>query len=113
MVATILNLVLNVFAIREFGMLGASVVSLVTNIGVGFGYVFASRNVRTLWTYGLRYALPMLATVGTAALLVLSHGVSPLYTFAPALLACTFVIYFVGYTPHERRAILALRGMLS
>lgn len=109
--ATVLNFLLNLFAIHEYGMMGAAAVSLLTNIFVaGVGYIFVSRQVRQEWTYGTRYSLPFLATVGLTYVLYWLRDVPIVYTVAPAALCCAIVIFIVGYTSSERKAILALKG---
>jgi O-antigen/teichoic acid export membrane protein len=106
--AAILNYLLNAFAIPRYGVLGAAVVSLATNIFAGAGYMFATRQSFFKMAFDLRGVVPLVVTLLLAAVLWQVKFLSLFYV-APVLLALYgFVFYFAGYTRDERNLVFAM-----
>jgi len=112
---TFFNVVCNVLAIPAYGVQGAAVVSLVTNIVAGLLYVVTAhaREFRVWYMLGKRQLLTC-ASVAALVFLLTLLDVRSLLVGVPVILAgCLAVFYFIGYSPEERAVVFSLPGDLS
>jgi O-antigen/teichoic acid export membrane protein len=104
---TVLNIALNVFAIPEYGPLGAAVVSLVTNVAVGAAYIAASRQSIAQWTFEPRNLMLFAFTAVVLMALWQVRTVS-LWITAPVVLSLyAFALYHVGFTREQLALVFA------
>ena len=105
MMATVISLALNAYAIPRHGAWGAIIVSLVANFFVAIAFVLFSRALFKRWTFNARFLWPGALTVILGGMLwkwfMLSWG----YAISIALVFYAFIFYFIGYSKDERRAV--------
>jgi O-antigen/teichoic acid export membrane protein len=109
-----LNYGLNQHAIPQAGAWGAAVVSLITNLALGCGFVLAARRDVLAWWKEWRTYVPLLVALCLGALLWDGRYLSP-YVSAPVSLAIIVItILHVGYLREERDQIFSFdRSVLS
>jgi O-antigen/teichoic acid export membrane protein len=110
---TLVNFLLNAYMIPLYGPWGAAVVSLVTNILVGAGYIIGSRQSFLRWSCEGRYLLAFGIAAVTAVLAWNLRMVSVWITIPVALAVCIAAIYWVGFSRQEWNLITATRTALS
>jgi O-antigen/teichoic acid export membrane protein len=104
---TALNIALNVFAIPEYGPLGAAVVSLITNAAVGVAFIAASRQSILHWTFELRNLMLFAFTAVILAVLWQMRTIS-FWVTAPVVVGLyAFALYFVGFTREQLALVFA------
>jgi len=108
-IATIITIALNWYAIPRYGAYGAVIVSLVTTLFVASGFVFHLRYFFLKWTLDTRYLLPALLTVILGFMLWNVQALSFWYGLLVVLACYAFIFYIVGYTKDERRAVFSRR----
>jgi O-antigen/teichoic acid export membrane protein len=98
---TAFNIAVNMYAIPRYGAIGAAVVSLVTNVGVGAAYVWCARWENASRMFDRRTVVPcLLAAALSAAAWELSSV--PLWVGAPLLLAAYGgAVVLAGYGRNE------------
>ncbi len=110
--ATILNFFLNMYFIPKYGVYGAAMVSLATNIFVGILYILNNSKIFFELFLNIKLMVPGIIT------LILAICLWPIKTNLPILYApliifgLGLVIYNMGYTIEERKMIFNLRGGL-
>jgi O-antigen/teichoic acid export membrane protein len=102
---TILNFVLNFFAIPKFGGVGAAVVSCLTNMVLGAGYVIAIHTSFNLNGMRLNYILPVLLSVLLGAGLFF-FDVPMIFGVPLVVCAIAAASYFLGYDSTERHLLV-------
>jgi O-antigen/teichoic acid export membrane protein len=108
--ATAMNFILNYFMIRQYSFYGAAIVSLVTNLAVGFGYIFFTRSYFSKIAWDAGTIISVLATLAIGALLWQLKVLSMWY-FAPiAVSLCVATSYFAGYSRSERSLIFSFNA---
>ena len=84
--ASILNVVLNYYAIPNYGALGAAIVSLITNVIVGIIYIFFTRSLFYEWLFNFKVIV----------ILVLSGFACDCFMVYQKHLCFLFITYFNG-----------------
>lgn len=103
--ATIFNFLLNAYAIPRYGMAGAAVVSLLTNISVGLAYIFAVRDFfRDRWFSLQRMVALFIIFMGGVAVVALPELPAWLNVLGVAIVYI-LVIYATGYSLEEKRTV--------
>ena len=112
MFATILNFILNVYAIPRYGTTGAAMVSLITNVFIGFGYIFATRSFFSGWEVKPKNGLPLIITA-IVAIVLWKIRLWPVWYIGPiAIATCSTVFYLLGYTKEERKLVFAFKDRI-
>jgi O-antigen/teichoic acid export membrane protein len=106
-VATVFNFILNAYAIPRYGIIGAAVVSLITNIIVGIGYVVACRFSFRVLIVDFRRCVLFALMMLTAYLLWQIRTIPFWYTAPLAVAFYVFVSYYFGFTKEEREFAFA------
>jgi O-antigen/teichoic acid export membrane protein len=104
--ATIVNLLLNIYAIPRYGIQGAAYVSLVTNVLVGIGYIVTVRDLFTIdWISAQRLVPLGLVILGAAAAILLpTPGVW--MVVVGTLMVYIPLTWRIGYSTGERDVFL-------
>lgn len=109
-IAVVVNGLLNAYCIPRFGIEGAALVSLATNIFVASGYVFGSRDISWGWFGEARMYIP-LATAGLLGLVFWGHSV-PFWMAVPfSVIVLSAVAYFLGFSHDERSRLFSLNSI--
>ncbi len=106
-IAVVLNLGLNSYAIPHYGAIGASMVSLITSVFIGSGYILVARREVARWFIELRSYLPMCMAIILGMLLSV-YRTPLLYSLPVVLLILASVTYFMGYSKAERSLIFSV-----
>jgi O-antigen/teichoic acid export membrane protein len=106
--AVVLNAVANSFAVPRYGIEGAALVSLGTNVIVGAGYVMTTRPFLRQWGTDIRILLPaVVMTLCTIALWQI-RTMSMWYSLPVLAMVYGGVLYFFGFTREERRLVFTV-----
>jgi O-antigen/teichoic acid export membrane protein len=110
---TFLNLIINYFLIQKYGIWGAAITSLITNIAVGLGYIIFSYKMLTTNFITLRILIPIIILF--ALLLFFSNNsIINFWIEAPLLFVFTSIgFYLFAFSKEERNLLLAEQKMLS
>jgi O-antigen/teichoic acid export membrane protein len=110
--AALVNVALNAFAIPRYGILGAAIVTLVTNILAGSCYYLATHVwiVRMPGRMDRRELVVFALSIGCAAAIWLSGMNSMLLALPLIAVAYAALYYFLGYSKQELDVVLSLRG---
>jgi O-antigen/teichoic acid export membrane protein len=112
-VATGANYLLNLYAIPRYGAYGAAIISLVTNVLVGAGYVAMTRKFFIPWVMNYQNGVPVVLTILLGIILWPLRD-QPIWYTAPAAIAIYLAVsYSIGYSKEERNVVFAVdRGIL-
>jgi O-antigen/teichoic acid export membrane protein len=113
MAGTLINLALNVYMIPRYGPWGAALVSFVTNILVGVGYVIGSRQPFLRWTGDPLYVISFCISLGIAILGWNFREVSVWLTAPLTIVLCGLIAYFIGFSREEWKLITARSRTIS
>jgi O-antigen/teichoic acid export membrane protein len=109
--ATVVNFTLNLNLIPRFGPLGAAFASAATILLVGIGYVWSMRATGPRWLGDTHQVLPVLGAILIASILWPIREFN-LWLVGPlALVLLGAMVYLLGYTAEERRAMLRRRSL--
>ncbi|MBN1397046.1 MAG: flippase [Bacteroidetes bacterium] len=102
---TIINIALNTWLIPLYGVLGAAIVSLVTNTVVALGYMACSRVSIIKWSFEFR----CISLFGFSLFLGMAiwnfRFISIWFLLPPIIILFAVLIYFLGLSQKERIAI--------
>ncbi len=111
-VATVCNVAGNVYAIPHFGVQGAAIASVLSNLILAAGFItLAGTESSPSGSLPSANAVALVLAIACVAIAVSLLG--PPSWLSGALLAlgvCPVLFYFMGYTPDERRLILTASG---
>jgi O-antigen/teichoic acid export membrane protein len=103
--ATLLNLVLNLYAIPAYGVTGAAVVSIVTNIFSATGYLFGMRKWLIAFMPDRKYFLLFGSAIVLSVIMWFLRGVSVFVMVPIFLIVYSYLFYKVGLNTQERALI--------
>jgi O-antigen/teichoic acid export membrane protein len=104
-IATIVMVALNAYAIPAYGIYGAVMVSILVNLFVAAAFAWSVRSFFIQWTLDARFLLPGILTMISAIVLWNTNTLSLSYSILVTLAFYAFISYFVGYTKDERRLV--------
>jgi len=108
--ATFINFLINIIVIPEYGLWGAALTALVTNIFVGFGYIIMDSIMFKEWIFRFDILIPLLTTIILTYLLYNFNQFSMFYLY-PIFLIVYFPIFFlIGFDSKERKTFLSGKG---
>jgi O-antigen/teichoic acid export membrane protein len=105
-IATAFNFITNLIVIPKYGINGASIVALFTNLIVGIGYLYYAKVFRTLWNPGLVHYFPFAVSLILGWIFWNSHVLGPWVALPLCALILSIAIIFIGFTKEERQIIL-------
>lgn len=106
---TFLNLAFNLYAIPKYGVIGAAVVSVVTNAFLAIGYIIGLRRWLSELMPDRRYVLLFIGTLVVAVVMWFLRSI-PIFVTIPSFLAIyAYLFYNVGLNTHERALIFEER----
>jgi O-antigen/teichoic acid export membrane protein len=103
---TVGNIAINLLLIPRYGPWGAAMTSLATNVVVGVGYLVAVKQFPYRHFMNIRNLGVGLLCIVIFCGLWNWRTISLLYSVPVLLLVYVTIIYFLGYTPQERRTLL-------
>lgn len=107
--AVVLNLFANLYVISRFGILGAAVVSLFTNLIIGVGYIVSARKFTLEWRMAFTNMVPpLILTIIMTVVLVQLRTFPIMFTIPPVVILYGIAFYFLGYSKDERELVFAL-----
>jgi O-antigen/teichoic acid export membrane protein len=111
---TFLNLLLNAYAIPQFGIKGAAVVSLITNTIAGILYlgVVAYKAFKPIFLFNIRQIL----VTGITIMMEISFIALGIHSLVIGLIIMTIIyaliVYFIGYSQEDRSLLFAFQKTL-
>jgi O-antigen/teichoic acid export membrane protein len=102
---TFLNLGLNYFTIPIYGPFGAAVISLVTNLFVGIGYIVTTLPLFFDWTLNFSYSFSIVFSIIISFFLWNIKGFYPIITIPIVLIVCSLFFLKFCYKAEERDLI--------
>jgi O-antigen/teichoic acid export membrane protein len=110
---TLLNLIINYYLIRSDGIMGAAITSLITNLLVGFGYIFFCFRLLTVNFINLRVLVPIVISF-LLALLFSNYSFISFWIEAPLLFILMSVsLYLFAFSNEERNLLVAEQKIIS
>jgi hypothetical protein len=111
--ATLLNFTLNVYAIPRYGTTGAAVVSLITNLFIGAGYIVSARSFFGGWQINLKTIVTFVATALFAMLLWNFRMWSMWYAVPFIITLFGMMFLFLGYSSDERKLVFGMKQLMT
>ncbi len=111
--ATVTNFLLNMYFISNFGLYGAALVSLTTNMLVGLGYILATGNLFNKWMLNYKTMLPLCFTIVVGVALWMLPSVNFIISVPLVVVGVCVFSYYVGFTREERKMIFAFKSGVS
>jgi len=104
-IASILNLTLNSFLIPEYGVNGAAVVSLITNLFVGIIYIYMNRKFFIISMVNSKMILLILISLTTASVLWKLNS-EIIFYLSPILVIIYMVLIYLYFLSEDDRHLL-------
>jgi O-antigen/teichoic acid export membrane protein len=104
--ATILNFMLNYFAIPKYGAYGAAIVSMITNMFVALVYFAASWVLFKDWIINLKTLLVIMLIPFSTYILNIYNHIS-VFIFVPLIVFVAILTYYFYLTKRERNLIFS------
>ncbi|MBU1298106.1 MAG: polysaccharide biosynthesis C-terminal domain-containing protein, partial [Bacteroidetes bacterium] len=108
--ATIINFLINLYAIPKYGVIGAAYTSLLTNLFVGFSYLIATKFSIVIRFFDIKSISFLCGAVTVGFLLVNIYPSNWFTGIIIITLASSLFIYFIGFSSSERN-LLFNRGI--
>lgn len=108
--ATIINVGLNSFAIPKFNALGAAYTSLLTNLLVGISYFIASRRDIKWGVFSTERLIPFL-TIFVGSVIILIFSIPLWIGIIGVFVIYTVAVYYAGFNSQEK--VILLERVLS
>ncbi|MHB8579108.1 MAG: flippase [Ignavibacteriaceae bacterium] len=102
---TIFNFGLNLFVIPKYGANGAAVISLVTNMLVGFGYIITTLPLFYKWAMNFSYLFPIIIAAGLSSILWPIKEFEPIYMIPIIIVICYFLFIRLTFSNEERNLV--------
>ncbi|MBA4317050.1 MAG: hypothetical protein C0412_01485 [Flavobacterium sp.] len=104
--ATMLNLLLNLVAIPNLGIIGAAFVSIITNLIVGIGYILAIKGFYNGKWFSFQRIIPFFFICSVLLLKYFIPSIPDLMIFIFTLVIYIPFIFYQGYDTQERLILL-------
>ena len=102
---TLLNFGLNYYIIPIYGPFGAAIISLVTNLLVGLGYIVTTMPLFLKWTLNFSYIISIAFSVMASILLWNIKQFYPIVIIPIVFVVCFLFFLMLGYGKEERELI--------
>ncbi|MCL5027585.1 MAG: flippase [Bacteroidetes bacterium] len=102
---TILNFVLNYFAIPQFGPMGAAIISLITNLFVGVGYIISTGSFISKWALNFPFIISIIIGLVFSTILWNMRTIQPFIIIPISTIVCLLFLIRFGYSSEERNLI--------
>jgi len=103
---TVLNLGLNYFVIPKYGPFGAAVISLITNILIGIGYIIPNFRYFQKWIFNVQYITTIIISFLFSLILWQIRSFYPLLQILVIISFTLPIIIKYSYTKEEKKLIL-------
>ena len=103
---TILNLCLNYFAIPKYGPFGAAVISLITNVLIGIGYIIPNFKYFQKWIFNVSYITTVLISFLFSLIIWQIRSFYPLLQILVIISLTLPIIIKYSYSKEEKNMIL-------
>ncbi len=107
--ATIINLLGNIFIIPLYGIYGAAIISVITNIFVGIGYLFYARIYNNVWLLEIRQFVPLIIVVILGILFWDGRLVKVWISFPFSAIIIIATVLLFGFNRTERQNLFNLK----
>ncbi len=104
-VAVTMNFSLNSYAIPKYGIVGAAVVSLITNLIVGISYFFTNHFRDVVKFFNIKFIVFFGGTIAFGFILNNVLALNWIIALGLITIFSCFFIYFIGYNSKERNLI--------
>lgn len=104
LVATVINFIMNSFLIPKYGVIGAAVVSLLTNTFVGISFFYSERKLFKTWTFNTNTYL--LIIVSVIIFYLFSKIFSLNMIFGIPIIVISYLIYGLFYFTKNEKELL-------
>jgi O-antigen/teichoic acid export membrane protein len=110
---TVLNFILNAYAIPKFGILGAAIVSLITNVAAGTFYLFAAKKGNFLIGQLIDFRMVVLFIITLLITLGVWYNARGIFSIGLIFIFLIYILfyYFIGYAEEEKSSIYDFRGL--
>jgi O-antigen/teichoic acid export membrane protein len=110
---TVLNFILNAYAIPKFGILGAAIVSLITNVAAGTFYLFAAKKGNFLIGQLIDFRMVVLFIITLLITLGVWYNARGMFSIGLIFIFLIYILfyYFIGYAEEEKSSIYDFRGL--
>ena len=105
-VATIFNFGANLLIIPRWGIVGAAVVAIVTNLIVGIGYLYYSRTFRDIWLLDVVQYIPFIVAIFLGFLFWEGRSLNVFISLPVSLIIILVTVLFVGFNKVERYKLI-------
>jgi len=107
--ASVFNVLLNYYAIPNYGVFGAAIVSLITNVLVGIIYISFTRPLFYQWLFNFKMIVTLILSSILAIVLWIIKDVYIFY-LSPIFIGVFFVFaYFYFFSDEEKSLIFSDR----
>jgi O-antigen/teichoic acid export membrane protein len=105
-VATVVNVLLNMIAIPKYGIYGAAIVSLIVNALVGIGYIVTVKKSYYYQLFSLNNILPLCLTIMMFIVTILFPHYSFWYVSVVAFIIYASIVFNFGYKKEEKKILI-------
>jgi O-antigen/teichoic acid export membrane protein len=105
--ATFFNLLANIFIIPRYGIHGAAIISVLTNIFLGIGYLCFEQTFRKIWLLSITQYVPIIIAVLLGFLFWDGRLVKVWISLPLSVFAILMAILFIGFNKVERYDLIA------
>ncbi len=105
LIGTIFNFGVNLYIIPKYGVIGAAVISLVTNLLVGFGYIITTLPLFYKWSLNFSYLLPIIIAAGISSILWPIKEFEPIFMIPFIIVICYFLLIRLSFSKEERNLV--------
>ncbi len=105
-VATVVNFIANILLIPRYGVTGAAIISLVTNIIVMIGYYSDVQTIRTIWQANLTQYVPLFIATLLGGVFWGGRSLDARISIPLSALILLSAILFIGFSKQERYRLL-------
>ncbi|MBI4809968.1 MAG: flippase [Ignavibacteriales bacterium] len=110
---TVLNFILNAYAIPQFGIVGAAIVSLITNLTAGTLYLFIAKKGNFEMGRLIDFRMVILFILTLLISLGLWYNARGVFSIGIIFIFLVYILfyYFIGYAREEKTSIYDFQGL--
>ena len=107
--ATLFNLLANIFIIPIYGISGAAIISVMTNIFVGIGYLYYARIYQNVWLLETRRFIPFITAILLGILFWDGRLIKVWISLPLSAVTIIAVIFIFGFNRVERYSLINIK----
>jgi O-antigen/teichoic acid export membrane protein len=108
-VATIFNLLANIYIIPRYGINGAAIISVLTNILVGIGYLYHARKYPNIWLLNIRQFIPFMVAILLGVIFWDGRFLNVWISFPLSAITIIAAVLIFGFNRVERYSLLNIK----